>query len=89
MSDLTPLSLGIGALKKFDDGSHEKEKHLNVIIKRNSTIPFSMKKIYSTTKDDQTKVEVEVLQGEKYFAKDNHKIGVFTMEGIPKQPAGQ
>lgn len=70
--DVTPLSLGIETL----GGVSTK------IIDRNTTIPTKKSQIFSTAADNQTSVEVNVLQGEREFAKDNKSIGLFHLDGI-------
>ena len=70
--DVTPLSLGIETL----GGVSTK------IIERNTTIPTKKSQIFSTAADNQTSVEVNVLQGEREFAKDNKQIGLFHLDGI-------
>ncbi len=70
--DVTPLSLGIETL----GGVSTK------IIERNTTIPVKKSQIFSTAADNQPSVEVNVLQGEREFAKDNKSIGVFHLDGI-------
>ena len=76
--DVTPLSLGIetygGVCTK--------------IIERNTTIPTQKSQIFSTAADNQPSVEVNVLQGEREFAKDNKSLGTFHLDGIPAAPRG-
>lgn len=76
--DVTPLSLGIetygGVCTK--------------IIERNTTIPTKKSQIFSTAADNQPSVEVNVLQGEREFAKDNKSLGTFHLDGIPAAPRG-
>ena len=76
--DVTPLSLGIetygGVCTK--------------IIDRNTTIPTKKSQIFSTAADNQPSVEVNVLQGEREFAKDNKSLGTFHLDGIPAAPRG-
>jgi molecular chaperone DnaK len=76
--DVTPLSLGIETL----GGVSTK------LIERNSTIPTSKSEIFSTAADNQTSVEIHVLQGEREFAKDNKTLGRFILDGIPPAPRG-
>jgi len=76
--DVTPLSLGIETL----GGVFTK------IIERNTTIPTSKSKIFTTAADNQTSVEVHVLQGERPLAKDNVSLGRFQLVGIPPAPRG-
>jgi molecular chaperone DnaK len=70
--DVTPLSLGIETM----GGVSTK------VIERNTTIPTKKGQIFSTAADNQTSVEVHVLQGEREFAKDNKTLGVFHLDGI-------
>ena len=76
--DVTPLSLGIETM----GGVNTK------IIDRNTTIPTKKSQIFSTAADNQTSVEVHVLQGEREFAKDNKTLGVFHLDGIMPAPRG-
>jgi molecular chaperone DnaK len=76
--DVTPLSLGIETLGGVTDK----------IIERNTTIPTSRTKVYSTASDNQTTVEVHVLQGEREFSRDNRTLGRFHLDGIPPAPRG-
>ncbi|HLH69924.1 MAG TPA: molecular chaperone DnaK [Candidatus Dormibacteraeota bacterium] len=76
--DVTPLSLGIETL----GGVFTK------LIERNTTIPTSRSQIFSTAADNQTSVEVHVLQGEREFARDNRTLGRFHLDGIPPAPRG-
>ena len=70
--DVTPLSLGIETMGGVN----------TVIIERNTTIPTKKSQIFSTAADNQTSVEVHVLQGERQFAKDNKTLGMFHLDGI-------
>ncbi|HOB86322.1 MAG TPA: molecular chaperone DnaK [Bacillota bacterium] len=76
--DVTPLSLGIETL----GGVFTK------IIERNTTIPTTKKQIFSTAADNQTSVEIHVLQGERAMAADNKTLGRFILDGIPPAPRG-
>lgn len=76
--DVTPLSLGIETL----GGVTTK------LIDRNTTIPTKKSQIFTTAADNQTSVEVNVLQGERPFARDNISLGRFTLVGIPPSPRG-
>jgi molecular chaperone DnaK len=76
--DVTPLSLGIETLGGVT----------TVLIPRNTTIPTKKSEIFSTASDNQTSVEVHVLQGERSMAKDNRTMGRFHLTGIPAAPRG-
>jgi molecular chaperone DnaK len=76
--DVTPLSLGIETLGGV----------MTRLIDRNTTIPTSKSQIFSTASDNQTQVEVHVLQGERDFASDNKTLGKFILDGIPTAPRG-
>ncbi|NMB34678.1 MAG: molecular chaperone DnaK, partial [Firmicutes bacterium] len=76
--DVTPLSLGIETL----GGVFTK------IIERNTTIPTDKKQIFSTAADNQTSVEIHVLQGERAMASGNKTLGRFMLDGIPPAPRG-
>jgi molecular chaperone DnaK len=76
--DVTPLSLGIETLGGV----------MTVLIPRNTTIPTRKSEIFSTAADNQSSVEVHVLQGERPLAKDNRTLGRFHLVGIPPAPRG-
>lgn len=76
--DVTPLSLGLETLGGV----------MTKLIERNTTIPTSKSQIFSTAADNQTSVEVHVLQGERDMAADNKALGRFTLDGIPPAPRG-
>jgi molecular chaperone DnaK len=76
--DVTPLSLGIETL----GGVSTK------LIERNTTIPTKKSEIFSTAADNQTSVEINVLQGEREFGRDNVSLGKFHLMGIPPAPRG-
>jgi molecular chaperone DnaK len=76
--DVTPLSLGIETM----GGVH------TVLIPRNTTIPTRKSEIFSTASDNQTSVEVHVLQGERSLARDNRTLGKFHLVGLPPAPRG-
>jgi molecular chaperone DnaK len=76
--DVTPLSLGIETLGEVS----------TKLIERNTTIPTKRNQIFSTAADNQTSVEIHVLQGERAIAKDNTTLGRFTLVGIPPAPRG-
>merc|ERR1712127_532467 len=76
--DVTPLSLGIETMGGV----------FTRLIHRNTTIPTKKSQVFSTAADNQTKVGISVLQGEREFAKDNKKLGDFDLTGIPMAPRG-
>ncbi|HKA88705.1 MAG TPA: molecular chaperone DnaK [Haliangiales bacterium] len=76
--DVTPLSLGIETLGGVN----------TVLIPRNTTIPTRKTETFSTASDNQTSVEVHVLQGERPMARDNRTLGKFHLDGIPSAPRG-
>lgn len=76
--DVTPLSVGLETLGGV----------MTKLIERNTTIPTSKSQIFSTAADNQTSVEVHVLQGEREMASDNKTLGRFILDGIPPAPRG-
>jgi molecular chaperone DnaK len=76
--DVTPLSLGVETLGGV----------MTKLIDRNTTIPTSKKEIFSTAADNQTTVDIHVLQGEREFARDNRTLGRFQLADIPPAPRG-
>jgi len=76
--DVTPLSLGIETLGSV----------CTVLIPRNTTIPTNKKEIFSTAADNQTAVDIHVIQGERSMASDNRTLGRFQLTGIPSAPRG-
>src|SRR5213082_3512466 len=76
--DVTPLSLGIETLGGI----------FTRLIDRNTTIPTQKSQVFSTASDNQPSVEINVLQGEREFAKDNRSLGSFILDGIPPAPRG-
>ncbi|MBI2049328.1 molecular chaperone DnaK [Candidatus Roizmanbacteria bacterium] len=76
--DVTPLTLGVETLGGVS----------TPLIQRNTTIPTSKSEVFSTAQDNQTQVEIHVLQGERQLAKDNKSLGRFILDGIPPSPRG-
>jgi molecular chaperone DnaK len=76
--DVTPLSLGLETLGGV----------MTTLIPRNTTIPTKKSETFSTATDNQTSVEVHVLQGEREFARDNRTLGRFQLVGLPPAPRG-
>jgi molecular chaperone DnaK len=76
--DVTPLSLGIETLGAV----------MTVLIQRNTTIPIKKTEVFSTAEDNQTAVDIHVLQGERSMAADNKTLGRFRLDGIPPAPRG-
>jgi molecular chaperone DnaK len=75
---VTPLSLGVETLGGV----------MTVLIPRNTTIPTRKTEIFSTAEDNQTAVDINVLQGERPLARDNKLLGTFRLDGIPPAPRG-
>jgi molecular chaperone DnaK len=76
--DVTPLSLGLETLGGV----------MTSLIERNTTIPVKKSEVFSTAEDNQTAVDIHVLQGERPMADDNMSLGRFRLEGIPSAPRG-
>ena len=76
--DVAPLSLGVETMGGV----------MTKVIERNTTIPTKKSQIFSTAADGQTSVEVNVLQGEREFARDNKQLGIFKLDGIAPAPRG-
>ncbi len=76
--DVTPLTLGIETLGGV----------MTPLVPRNTTIPVSKSQVFSTADDNQTAVDVHVLQGERPMSKDNKSLGMFRLDGIPPAPRG-
>jgi molecular chaperone DnaK len=76
--DVTPLSLGVETLGGV----------MTKLIDRNTTIPTSKTEVFSTASDNQTTVDIHVLQGEREFAGDNRSLGRFQLAGLPSAPRG-
>ncbi len=76
--DVTPLTLGVETLGGV----------MTPLIPRNTTVPTSKTEVFTTAADNQTQVEIHILQGERPLAKDNKSLGRFILEGIPPAPRG-
>lgn len=76
--DVTPLTLGVETLGSV----------MTPLIERNSSIPTSKSEVFSTAADNQTQVDIHILQGERPMAADNKSLGRFILEGIPPAPRG-
>ena len=76
--DVTPLTLGVETLGSV----------ATPLIPRNTTIPTSKSQVFSTAADNQTSVEINILQGERPMARDNKSLGTFHLDGIPPSPRG-
>lgn len=76
--DVTPLSLGVETMGGV----------MTKLIERNTTIPTSKKEVFSTATDNQTSVDIHILQGEREFARDNRTLGRFQLNDIPTAPRG-
>ena len=76
--DVTPLSLGVETLGSV----------MTILIPRNTTVPVKKSEIFSTSGDNQTSVDIHVLQGERQMAADNMTLGRFRLDGIPSAPRG-
>jgi len=76
--DVTPLTLGIETLGRVS----------TPLIERNTTVPTAKSQVFSTAADNQTQVEINVLQGERPMAADNKSLGRFILDGIPPAPRG-
>jgi len=77
--DVTPMSLGI----ELVGGK------MSVIIKRNTTIPYSHTRVYKNNEDYQTRAVVEVFEGEENLTKHNRLLGRFVLPGLPPRPRGK
>jgi molecular chaperone DnaK len=76
--DVTPLTLGLETLGEV----------MTPLVERNTTVPVKKTEVYSTAADNQTAVDIHVLQGERSMASDNMSLGRFRLEGIPTAPRG-
>ena len=76
--DVTPLSLGLETMGGV----------MTRLIERNTTVPCSKSQVFTTAEDNQSAVDIKVLQGEREFARDNKMLGTFKLDGIPPSPRG-
>ncbi len=76
--DVTPLTLGVETLGGVT----------TPLITRNTTVPTSKSEVFSTAGDNQTQVQIHILQGERPMARDNKSLGTFTLDGVPPAPRG-
>ena len=76
--DVTPLSLGIETMGEVN----------TILIAKNTTVPTAKTQVFSTASDNQTSVDIKVLQGERPMANDNKVLGIFRLDGIPPAPRG-
>lgn len=90
--DVVPLSLGIAVETRKSitakARSGQDSRTIKKLIRRNTIIPFSVTDMFTTSADDQREVQIEVYQGERTFAKDNHPLGKFRLGNLPKAKAG-
>jgi molecular chaperone DnaK len=85
LTDICPHSLSTECL--MDMGFFGKTEICDIIIKRNTTLPAQEQKIYATASDDQTAVHIKAYQGESPVPSENHLLGMFALDGIPKGKA--
>ena len=76
--DVTPLTLGVETLGGV----------MTALITRNTTVPTSKSEVFSTAQDNQTQVQIHILQGERPMARDNKSLGTFNLDGVPPAPRG-
>ncbi|MEO1603548.1 MAG: Hsp70 family protein, partial [Pseudomonadota bacterium] len=87
VTDVASHSLGIASTSEVD--GRQTYDRFSPIIERNTVIPTSRVEVYGTLEDNQTRLSIEVYEGEMRQASANRKLGEFTVKGIPKGPAGQ
>lgn len=88
VTDVSPFSMGIAVLKE-SKSSALRSGGFAIIIPKNSTIPVTRSENFTTTYDNQTKVSIEIYQGEHEWVINNYKLGEFLLEGIPANIAGE
>lgn len=84
MTDVCPFTLGTSVV----DSDKDQNPHMAVMIERNSVLPISRSDRFYTTRDNQEKIRVDILQGEEYYARDNLKLGEVVIT-VPPEPAGK
>lgn len=84
MTDVCPFTLGTSVVNDDKD----QNPHMSVMIERNSVLPVSRSDRFYTTRDNQEKIRVDILQGEEYYARDNLKLGEVLLT-VPPEPAGK
>ena len=84
MTDVCPFTLGTSVVNDDKD----QNPHMSVMIERNSVLPVSRSDRFYTTRDNQEKIRVDILQGEEYYARDNLKLGEVLIT-VPPEPAGK
>jgi heat shock protein 1/8 len=89
LMDVTPLSIGTDVKKCSCGKSCNCTRYTSVIIPRNTKIPTKKTRRFETRKDNQTKVKIDILEGENSEADKNHLLGSLTVDGIPKNKAGE
>ena len=79
VSDVVPLSIGVAKSEK----GGQRRKILDKLIKAGSAMPLTIEKKYQTSYDNQRHIKIALIQGDEYLAADNHKLGEFSLNGIP------
>jgi molecular chaperone HscC len=87
VTDVAPFTLGVAISKQF--GSDLRDGYFDPVIERNTTIPVSRMKRYSTVTPNQTTIAIRIFQGESRRVEENLSLGEFEVRGIPPGPAGQ
>ena len=90
LMDITPFSLGINVVNKSEIPEiKDKGSLMSVVIPKGTKIPVTITKGYQTSSDYQEEIEIGVYEGENYFVKDNHLLGIFNLVELPKKLAGE
>ena len=90
LTDITPFSLGISVKNKSEDLEIQKKGSLmDIVIPRGTKIPYKKEKRYFNSYDYQEVVSIDVYEGEKKYVKDNHFLGTFKLENLPKKKEGE